>query len=104
MTEGWQYLTFTDCNDDGWVGFGQGGSVDVDIKYKRKIGYASPSQSSQGGNNFISMVSTSYHVGNAGEEATNACCSPEPGVARDCSAVHDMIDGFDLSSVDKGSH
>uniref|UniRef100_A0A6U3SVE5 Uncharacterized protein n=1 Tax=Skeletonema marinoi TaxID=267567 RepID=A0A6U3SVE5_9STRA len=103
MTEGWQYLTFTDCNDDGWVGFGQGGSVDVDIKYKGKIGYASPSQSSQGGNNFISMVSTSYHVGNVGEEATNACCSPEPGVARDCSAVHTMIESFDLSSVNKDS-
>ena len=95
MTEGWQYLTFTDCNDDGWVGFGQGGSVDVDIKYKGKIGYASPSQNE--------LIFTSYHVGNVGEEATNACCSPEPGVARDCSVVHDMIDGFDLSSVDKGS-
>eukprot|EP00985_Skeletonema_marinoi_P033510 scaffold41507_cov292-Skeletonema_marinoi.AAC.1 len=71
MTEGWQYLTFTDCNDDGWVGFGQGGSVDVDIKYKGKIGYASPSQNE--------LIFTSYHVGNVGEEATNACCSPEPG-------------------------
>jgi len=101
MTEGWHYLTYTDCNDDGWVGSGQGGTVDVDIKYKGKLGHASPSHSSRGGHELISMVSTSYHVGNVGDEATNACCSPEPGVARDCSAVHAMIDNFDLSSVDK---
>jgi len=103
MTEGWHYLTFTDCNDDGWVGFGQDETVDVDIKYKGKLGYASPSQSSRGGSKFMSMVSTSYNIGNVGEQATNACCSPEPGVARDCSAVHAMIVSFDLSSVEKES-
>mmetsp|Transcript_4648 Transcript_4648/g.9688 ORF Transcript_4648/g.9688 Transcript_4648/m.9688 type:complete len:279 (+) Transcript_4648:95-931(+) len=103
MTEGWHYLTFTDCNDDGWVGFGQDETVDVDIIYQGKLGYASPSQSSRGGSKFMSMVSTSYNIGNVGEQATNACCSPEPGVARDCSAVHAMIVSFDLSSVEKES-
>ena len=101
MTEGWHYLTFTDCNDDGWLGFGQGGPVDVDIRYKGKLGYASPSQNSRDEGEIISMVSTSYSIGNVGERATTACCSPEPGVARDCSAVQAMIHGFDLSSIEK---
>jgi len=102
MTEGWHYLTYTDCNDDGWIGFGgQDGTVDIDMKYKGKLGYAS--KSSRGGSKFVSMVSASYNIGNVGEAATNACCSPEPGVARDCSAVHTMIDSFDLSSVNKDS-
>ncbi len=99
MTEGWHYLTFTDCNDDGWLGFGQGGPVDVDIRYKGKLGHAS--QNTGGGSKFISMVSTSYNIGNVGERATNTCCSPDPGVARDCTAVKAMIDGFDLSSINK---
>ncbi len=101
MTEGWHYLTFTDCNDDGWLGFGEGGTANVDIKYKGKFGFATPSQHSRGGSRFVSMVSTSYNIGNVGEEATDACCSPEPGVARDCSAVQAMIDSFDLSSIDR---
>jgi len=103
MTEGWHYFTLTDCNDDGWVGFGLGrdGTVDIDLKYKGKLGYAS--QNSRGGSEFISIVSPSYNIGNVGEEATKACCSPEPGVAWDCSAVHAMIDSFDLSSVDRDS-
>ncbi len=100
ITEGWHYLTYTDCNDDGWIGFGQGGAVDVDLRYKGKLGYSSPSRNSQGESKTISMVSTSYNIGNVGEEATNACCSPEPGVERDCSAVKAMVDGFDLSSIE----
>eukprot|EP00985_Skeletonema_marinoi_P018827 scaffold10658_cov101-Skeletonema_marinoi.AAC.7 len=67
MTEGWHYLTYTDCNDDGWIGFGgQDGTVDIDMKYKGKLGYAS--KSSRGGSKFVSMVSASYNIGNVGEE------------------------------------
>lgn len=99
MAKGWHYLTYTECNDDGWLGFGQGEIVDVDIRYKGKLAYSSPSKSTQGESEIISMVSTSYNIGNVGEKATNACCSPEPGVSRDCSAVQAMIEGFDLSSI-----
>lgn len=99
MTEGWHYFTMEECNENGWSGFGQDETVDINMKFNGKIGYAS--QNSRAGEQFISIVSASYNIGNVGEEATKACCAPAPGVSRDCSAVHAMIDNFDLSSIDK---
>lgn len=107
-TMGWHYAIYSKCSPSaGWVGFGSDPSVDLTILYdsygeraavqqrlKDPSAFTSAEPSQAG---FIYIQSTIAKAGKLSESEHAACCFPASEEERDCSAVHRIVDAYQLA-------
>jgi len=101
-TMGWHYAVYSKCTpSDGWVGFGADPTVDLTILYDSYATEAVVQQRFKGqdqdvDSTFIYIQSKMAKAGHLSDEDRKVCCFPPSEAERDCSAVHSMIEAYQL--------